>query len=368
MTNLGPLRWTAVGRSSTESEEQPESTISRVSLFQFFFGNSLKLVGAILVIASLVLGFSPSLYVGFGILLPVLLSGVACWIVGAYKAKVPIPNIPVFVAVVVVVAVTSFLVFTGWGFYLFQLPSGSYVSILVGVPGILLGVAGAFVSMVNERAGGILLTVGALPALSLGILGDPSISPSLILWWSVPLALGLLFVMKKRALIRGKFLASMGFASCLLPWFTGWEWDWYPNGAQTHFFNYFLFGIVLRDADLQFFGYLLYFGLIPLALVVAGSTTFLSSLVREASAPTRRKRSVQSGIILIAASAISGTILLIISVVLQLIGGRYSQIEGLASAGCWLALLTGTIMAAPLSFNISQTRLNPPPVEPTVPS
>lgn len=319
---------------------------------RFLFGTVPKLVGVILIIVAYVLAYF--FFLGYEIILPILIAGIVCWIVAYRRAKVSVPSTSQFAAVLTIFAVVGFLIFTGLANYLREIQGGFYPSIIIGAIGTLLGVSGAFISLVQQRTGGILLTIGPGLGLLSAIFGDQLTAAMSILWWGVPMVLGLVFLMKKRDSISKKTVAVLSFVSVLLPWFTVWEWDWYPTGVENHATNYFLFGVVVRDAGLQYLNYVFYLGIVPLILVLTGSTIFLRSLMAKASDAVFRKRSVQSGIMLMVASAISGTFLFLLSVVLFIFGGRYSQAGGFASAGCWLAFLTGTVMIAPLSFNITK--------------
>jgi len=331
---------------------------------KFIFGGAFRKVGILLVVLGFVLAGLASVesnqyYVilGFAQSLSglVFFSGIVLWLIESIRAK-PSASEKYLIAGFVVVSVLAFFLFENVAPYSRGLGNYFFFSVLFGAVAALLGTIGAFASMINQRIGGGFLLAGPGLALLFSVLSDPSHALVYGLWWSVPAVLGILFFAKKREMIPRKGAAAMGFASLVLPWFNGLSSTWTPIGSQESSFYYFLPGINIPDTSQSLLSSTLYLALIPFSLVLIGSTLYLTSSIVKGSDIGRRKRSVVSGILLIVAGALAGLFLFGLGVILWVFGGRYISTAAFPSAGCWLALITGTIMTAPLSFRLEETR------------
>ena len=337
--------------------------------------------------------------------------GVILWRTGLRRTRTITEKRTYFAYTSIIAAVLGYLAYNSrLGFYgASQFASGLGVFFLLFSP--ISGLVGVLSSHASERRRGLFLVVG--PGLGLLVWGviDAPIFWVPILWWGVPFAFGLATLTKMKARITSKGLALMGFASLLLPWFTTLQSNCcgYADETTSSFLTDFIllgtsvlgvrplpYDVLTRILALPliiitmvvvastFFLYenwktqpsdldhgrrpalsgqrlivasalavtiitpIFFFdsfgGMIGLPVVAASSTLFLyKNWKTQKSGPHHRKRSVLSGPLLIVASVIAASVFTIAY------PSRYETIVTLPSAGCWLALITGSMMATPRS-------------------
>ncbi len=258
--------------------------------------------------------------------------GVVLWTIGLRRAWTVNEKKTIFVYISTLGALFGLLVWNSWvGQYSSSLVfSGIGVFFLWAAP--VLGLFGVFWSQTNERLRGALLVVG--PGLGLLVWGiiDPPLILVPILWWGVPFVFGLAILTEKRAKITSKGIALMGFASLLLPWFTSIESSFTGSGTENTSSNVFL-------SDLVQFLY--------------------ENWKTKGSDLDRRSRSALSGPLLIAASVIGASIFTIAYTY------RFGSVVRLPSAGCWLALITGSMMTTTRSPQILGIAATAPETRPS---
>ncbi len=296
------------------------------------------------------------------VILFLLALGVVLWTIGLRRARTVNEKRTFFVYISTLGAILGLLVYNSWvGQYRYSLVlSGIGVFFLLASP--VLGLWGVFWSDASERLRGALLVVG--PGLGLLIWGiiDPLLILAPILWWGVPIVFGLAFLTEKRARITSKWIALMGFASLLLPWFTSIESSFTGTGTVNTSSNEFLSDLVQQGISVQgvrpFSNYwlitILALPLIVIAIIVVGSTIFFyENWKTQRSDLDHRRRSAFSGPLLIVASVMAASIFTIVYAY------RFGSVVRLPSAGCWLALITGSMMTTPRPLRI-QEQLHPP--------
>ena len=294
--------------------------------------------------------------------------GVVLWTIGLRRAWTVNEKKTIFVYISTLGALFGLLVWNSWvGQYSSSLVfSGIGVFFLWAAP--VLGLFGVFWSQTNERLRGALLVVG--PGLGLLVWGiiDPPLILVPILWWGVPFVFGLAILTEKRAKITSKGIALMGFASLLLPWFTSIESSFTGNGTVNTSSNAFLSDLVQQGISVLGVGPVPYYWLatmlalplIIITMVVAGSTIFLyENWKTKGSDLDRRSRSALSGPLLIAASVIGASIFTIAYTY------RFGSVVRLPSAGCWLALITGSMMTTTRSPQILGIAATAPETRPS---
>jgi hypothetical protein len=165
-----------------------------------------------------------------------------------------------------------------------------------------------------------------------------------LLWWLTPLVLGFLLIVRRDWKARTPLLPVMGYGSLILPWFTAYGIFGNSNSQDLIIGNFFLGGILLltHNGITYFFGegafYLGIATILPLFLVLFGSSAYLWEVKRPQNRPNDRgRRLTGSGICL----TLAGMIYLVLSI---LAVGFVSILPDFASGGVWLAFVTGALM------------------------